>query len=90
MTLPNFGIIFKKFNPIFPNCNHKSLKTRPIFLFVSCLKFSNFLKALFLSLILFSLYSIRLDLIFPTGLKILSLKKFDLKSLGIVILFFLK
>ena len=54
------------------------------------LKFSNFLIALFLSLILFSLYSIKLDLIFPTGLIILSLKKFDLKSFGIVILFFLK
>ena len=36
--------------------------------------------ALSLSLILFSLYSIKLDFIFPTGFKIWSLKKFDLKN----------
>ena len=90
MTFPNFGIIFKKFNPILPSCAHRSLNARPIFLFVSSLKFSNFLKALFLSFILFSLYSIRLVFIFPTGLMKLSLKKFDLKSFGITILFFFK
>ena len=82
--------IFRKFNPIKPSCFHPSLKALPIFLLLSSLKFSNFLIALFLSLILFSLYSTKLDLILPIGLIKLSLKKFDLKSFGIVILFFFK
>ena len=81
MTDPSFGIIFKKLSPINPRFFQTSLNARPTFLFVSYFKFSNFLIALFLSFILFSLYSIRFDLIFETGLKILSLRKLDLKSL---------
>ena len=43
--------MFKKFKPILPSWIHKSLKALPILLFVSYLKFSNFLIALFLSLL---------------------------------------
>ena len=90
ITFPSFGMMFKKFNPTLPRFTHVSLNALPIFLLVSNLKFSIFLKALFLSLILFSLYSIKFDLIFDTGLIKLSLKKLDLKSFGIIILFFFK
>ena len=79
-------MMFKKFNPILPRFTHVSLNTLPIFLLVSNLKFSSFLKALFFSLILYSLYSIKFDLIFNTGLTKLSLTKLDLKSFGIIIL----
>ena len=88
MAFPSLGIIFKKLSPTLPKLFHKSLKALPIFLLVSNLKFSNLLIALFLYFILFSLNSIKLDLILVTGLKTLSLKKFDLKSFGITILFF--
>ena len=83
-------MIFKKFKPILPNWIHKSLNPLLIFLFVSNLKFSNLLIALFLSLILFSLNSTRLDFNFDTGFTKLSLKKLDLKSFGIIILFFFR
>ena len=73
-----------------PSCLHISLKALPTFLLESNLKFSNFLIALFLSLILFSLNSTKLDFIFATGFIKLSLKKLDLKSFGITILFFFK
>ena len=82
--------MFKKFNPICPSCFQTSLKALPTFLLLSNLKFSILRIALFLSFILSSLNSIKLDLIFPAGLMKLSLKKLDLKSFGITILFFFK
>ena len=75
MAFPSLGIIFKKLSPTLPKLFHKSLKALPIFLLVSNLKFSNLLIALFLSFILFSLNSIKLDLILVTGLKTLSLNE---------------
>ena len=87
-TFPNLGIMFKKFNPTFPRPDHILINDLLIFLFVSYFKFSAFLKILFFAFIWSSLNSIKFDFAFEIGFIKVSLKKLDLKSFGIVILFF--
>ena len=66
--------MFKKFNPIFPKLIHAFWNDLLIFLFVSCLKFSAFLKILFFALILSSLNSIKFNFAFEIGFTKVSLK----------------
>ena len=51
INFKNCNIRINKFNPTLPKLFHKFFKLLLIFLLVSCLKFSDFLKNLFLALI---------------------------------------
>ena len=70
--------MFKKLSPIFPKPDQAVRRDLLMFLFVSCFKFSAFLKNLFFVFICFSLNSDKLDFAFEIGLRKVSLKKFDL------------